>query len=77
MMMPARNVIHPHTQYFVGHDELLLPPLQVVPRARVHLTELSVAAANSCPLYSRHPPAPARHATFRALRASPVGLRAV
>lgn len=59
-MIPARNVIHPHTQYFEAHDELLLPPLQVVPRARVQLTELSIAAANSCPLYSQHLPAPCK-----------------
>jgi hypothetical protein len=58
MLIPATNMKHPHTQYFEVHDELLLPPLKVVPRARVHLTELSVTAANSRPLYSQHPPAP-------------------
>jgi hypothetical protein len=56
-MIPARNMIHPHTQYFGAHDELLLAPLKVVARARVHLTELPVTAANSRPLYSQHPPA--------------------
>jgi hypothetical protein len=71
MLIPATNMIHPHTPYFEAHDELLLSPLKVVPRARAHLR--TVTAANSRPLYSQL----VRHATLLPLQASPVGLRAV
>jgi len=68
-------MIHPHMQYFEAHDELLLPPLKVVPRARAHLTELSVTVLR--PLYSQHPLAPCETRNPPTLQASPVGLRAV
>ena len=74
-MVPARNMMHPHSRYFVALDELLLRNLKAHTLAARYIrlcvvTELSVAPTNSSPQSNL------QSTTFLPLQASSADLRA-